>query len=94
MPRRIDSVTYTAPAQFEVGNFESMIPLGRRPQHRDTILRRGLHFGRLQGSLRCGHEDEAIELMLLIRILRREQMAEMNGIETPAEKTDFHWRAR
>jgi hypothetical protein len=40
--------------------------------------------------LRRRNQDQAVELVLLVGVLRRHQMTEMNGIETPAEKSNFH----
>ena len=43
-----------------------------------------------QRRLRRGHKEQPVQLELFERILRGTQMAEMNRIETAAEKTDFH----
>ena len=41
----------------------------------------------------CRDQYKAVELVLFVRVLGRDQMTEMNGVETPAEKSDFHSRA-
>jgi hypothetical protein len=36
------------------------------------------------------NQNQTVELVLLISVLRGEQMSEVHGIKTPAKKTNFH----
>ena len=86
----INGVADTAALELEVGDLEAAVPFGRRPQHREAVGGGGLHVIELQGGARGGHEDEPVEAVLLEGVLRREQMAEVDRVETPAEETNFH----
>jgi len=43
----------------------------------------------LERGAGCRHQDEPVQPALLECVLRGQQVAKMNGIEAPAEKTDF-----
>ena len=87
---RVDGVADAAALELVIGDFEAMVPLDRGAQHREAVGGVGLHVIQLEGRARGGHEDETVELMLLERILRREQVTEVDRVETPPEETDFH----
>jgi hypothetical protein len=90
VPGGIDRVAHAPPAQLQIGNLESFIPLRRRMEHGKPLLRGGLDIVGFQRGLRGWNEDQPVELVLLVGILRRHQMAEMNGIEAPAKESNFH----
>lgn len=94
VPCGINGVADAAPLQFKVRDLEPSVPLRREPQHRQPLLRRGLHIRRLQRRLRGRHQHQAVQAVLLECVLGRDQMPKMDGIETPAEKPDFHCAQR
>ena len=92
MPHRVDRVADPALDQFVVGDLEAVVPFHRPPQHLQPFLgRRGDVVG-LEGGPGRRDQDQAVEMVLLISILGGHEMAKMDGVEAPAEKTDFHER--
>lgn len=92
MARGIDGVTHPSSTQLEIGNFETMIRFHSGPQHRQSIFSGRLNVIRFERRLCCRNQYKAIELVLFVSVLGRDQMTEMNRVETPAEKSDFHSR--
>ena len=78
-----DRIYRTSPfSKLEIRHLKSRIPFCGSSNHRKPILRRRLHIVRFQGGLGSGNNDQAVELVLLKRILRGKEVAEMNGVET------------
>ena len=90
---RVDRVAHPATSQFDIGNLKSAVPLDRRAEHRQPSLTGRLHFMGLERRLSSGHENEPVQLVLLVGVLCGHQVTKMYRIETPAEKSNFHWRA-
>ena len=86
----VDGVADAAALEFEIGDFEAPVPLDRGAEHREAVVRGGLDVVRLEGRARGGHEDQPIEPVLLKRVLRRKQVAEVDRVETSPEESDFH----
>ena len=81
----IDRVAHPSAPQLKVGNFEAFVPLNCFLQHRKPLGSGRLNVVRFQRRLCSRHENQSIQAVLLVRILRREQMTEMDRIEASTE---------
>src|SRR5450631_2069714 len=90
VPRRVDRETHAAPRKLEIRHLEAGVPFGGRLDHREPILGRGLGVVRFHGRLGRRHDDQPVQPVLLKGVLGGEKVAEVDGIETPSEKSDFH----
>ena len=94
MTCRINRVADAPPAKLDIGNFKPPVPFDRGLQHLKPVFRPRLGLVRLERSLGRRHEEKPVQPKLLEGILRREEVAEVHGIKAPAEKSDFHKRAK
>ena len=90
VPGRIDRETHPALLQLVVGNLEATIPLHRRHQHRQPIGGGRLNLLRLQWSLRGGDKEQPVQAVLLVRVLRGDQVSKVDRVKAASEETNLH----
>ena len=92
MPGGIDRIAGAAPLELVVGNLEAPVPFDGGGKHGQAIPGARLDVLRLERRLGGRHQDQAVEPALLVGVLRRHEVPEMDRIKAAAKKTYFHKR--
>src|SRR5262249_58512295 len=76
----------------EVGGDERRLEARGERDHREAVEGRGQVIGAV-GRPGRGHEEDAVEAERLARVLRRAQVAEVDGVEGATDDAELHARS-
>ena len=86
----VDGVAWAGVFEFDCGDLEPRVRLDRRLHHGHTMRCRRYRSPRLQIWVSRRYEHDAVKPQFVCRRLRKNQVAQMDGVERAAEDTDGH----